>query len=166
MSNLIKINKIDPDISDVKHTRMVMQNLAAMMLFQQCDNERCGKLKTEYYNNRLAGNDMYPTSWNQAATLLDNYKSEVKAEAYAAPAQQQGTAKSFLTKADDDEGTNTFTIPAGHVIGTDGSYHPRIQCNGCENYGHYVRNCPTHPDTSPSIGSKKKDKPPKDDDKT
>ena len=72
MSRLIEVDKSDPKTSDAKHTRMVMQSLAAMMQFQQCDNERYGKLKTEYYNNRLAGNDLYPKNWNQAATLLDN----------------------------------------------------------------------------------------------
>ena len=82
MSTLIKVEKTDTDITDVKHTKSVMQSLAAMMLFQQCGNDRYGKLKTEYYNNRLAGNDLYPTSWSQAATLLDNYKGEVKTEAY------------------------------------------------------------------------------------
>ena len=156
MSRLIEVDKTDPKMDDVKHTRKVMQSLAAMMMFQQCDNERYGKLKTEYYNNRLAGSDMYPSNWNQAATLLDNYKSEVKTEAYTAPAQ--GTAKSFLTKAaGTDGGGNTFTIPSGHATGTDGSYHPRIQCNGCEKYGHYVRNCPTHPDPAPPGGGKAKD---------
>ena len=158
MSRLIEVDKADPEMSDVKHTRMVMQNLAAMMQFQQCDNERYGKLKTEYYNNRLAGNDMYPSSWNQAATLLDNYKSEPKTEAYSAPpGQTQGGAKSFLTTAGTGNGDNTFTIPAGHATGTDGSYHPRIQCNGCEKYGHYVRNCPTHPDPAPGGGKGKDD---------
>ena len=156
MSRLIEVDKTDPKTDDVKHTRTVMQSLAAMMMFQQCDNDRYGKLKTEYYNNRLAGNDMYPSSWNQAATLLDNYKSEVKTEAHPPPAQ--GAAKSFLTKAAGSEGSeNTFTIPADHVTGTDGSYHPKIKCNGCEKYGHYVRNCPTHPDPAPGGGGKSKD---------
>ena len=51
-------------------------------------------------------------------------------------------------------------------MGTDGSYHPRIQCNGCEKFGHYVRNCPTHPDTSADTSGKRRHKPRKDGDKT
>ena len=163
VSGLIAIKKSDRSISETKHRRQLVQRFAAMMAFQQSDNTRYGGLKTDYYNDNLAGVNKYPTTWNAVANLLDNAKVDKKQElSDRKPEGGDRTttpgARSFANRA--PPGGNTFTVPSGHAFGTDGSYHPRIECHICKKVGHYANDCPTGNDAS----DPQKDKSDKDDD--
>jgi hypothetical protein len=143
MSGMINMDKDDENMSDERHSKILVQRLAAMMMFQQSDNVRYGTVKKDFYNDRLSGSDMYPTTWNGAAILLDNLKIDAKKEVPPgnAGAAQPEPSRSFVNQGN----TNTLSIPAGSATGSDGSFHPTVRCHGCNKLGHYIVNCRTHP---------------------
>ena len=118
-------------------------------------------MKTDYYNDNLAGVNKYPVTWNAVANLLDSAKVEKKQELLdRKPEGGDRTttpgARSFATRA--PPGGNTFTIPNGHAFGTDGSYHPRIECHLCKKVGHYANDWPSgNEESGPQKGKGDKD---------
>ena len=136
MSGMINMDKEDENMSDERHSKILVQRLAAMMMFQQSDNVRYGTVKKYFYNDRLSGSDIYPTTWNGAATLLDNLKLDTKKEVSSVNA---GTAQPEPSRSFVNQGsTNTLSVPAGSANGTDGSFHPTVRYHGCNKLGHYM----------------------------
>ena len=99
-------------------------------------------LMRELRDQRLHGNDLYPSNMADAYTLLENHSSSKRRGGTNNEGNRNKESGNTIQGIQHAQQEDKDKDKDGPIAGVDGRYIPYRRCYACQRFGHYADNCP------------------------